>query len=344
MRASTRSGHSPDPDAGGGRRESATEGGIMTKYILRRLIGLLPAVALLLFLVVFMIELIPGDIIDLMLEEKSANNAENRAAIEKELGRDKSLPVRYLVYMGDIARGDFGESLWTKKPVTELVMGRLPATIEIGVISIALGAVAGVFLGAISAVKQDSWLDYSLRSFATLGISIPNFAIATGIVVLPALWWGITPNLRYVTFTENPVEHLKIVLLPAVVLSHGLATSLMRLSRTTMLDVLRQDYVRTARAKGLTESKVIINHALKNALIPVVTLLGLQIALLLSGSVITETVFAIPGVGRLLISAIGNRDYPIVQGVVVMLGLFVMATNLVVDISYAWIDPRIHFS
>lgn len=315
----------------------------MTKYVLRRLIGLLPAVALLLFLVVFMIELIPGDIIDLMLEEKSANSEENRAALEKELGRDKSLPIRYLTYMADIARGDFGESLWTKKPVTELVMGRLPATIEIGVVSITLGAIFGVILGAISAVKQDSWLDYGLRSFATLGISIPNFAIATGIVVLPALWWGITPNLRYVTFTENPVEHLKIVLLPAVVLSHGLATGLMRLSRTTMLDVLRQDYVRTARAKGLTENKVIINHALKNALIPVVTLLGLQIALLLSGSVITETVFAIPGVGRLLISAIGNRDYPIVQGVVVMLGLFVMATNLVVDISYAWIDPRIHF-
>jgi peptide/nickel transport system permease protein len=161
--------------------------------------------------------------------------------------------------------------------------------------------------------------------------------------VLPALWWGITPNLRYVTFTENPGEHLKIILLPAVILSHGLATTLMRLTRTTMLDVLRQDYVRTARAKGLTENRVIMGHALKNALIPVVTLLGLQVALLLSGSVITETIFAIPGVGRLLIASIGSRDYPVVQGVVVMIGLFVMATNLVVDISYAWIDPRIHF-
>jgi peptide/nickel transport system permease protein len=316
----------------------------VAKYIGRRIVGLIPSVFLLLFIVVFMIELIPGDIIDLMLEEKSANSEENRAILQKELGLDKPLPVRYLTYIGNAVRGDFGESLWTKRPVTEMITGRLPATVEIGILSIVLGSIVGIIIGTVSAVKQDTPLDYALRSIATLGISVPNFAIATAVVVLPALWWGITPNLRYVRFTEAPWDHIKIILLPSVVLSIGLATSLMRISRTTMLEVMRQDYIRTARAKGIRESRVIISHAMKNAMIPVITLLGLQIAFLLSGSVITETVFAIPGVGRLLVASIASRDYPVVQGIVVMIALFVMATNLVIDISYAWIDPRIKFS
>jgi peptide/nickel transport system permease protein len=316
----------------------------VAKYIGRRIVGLIPSVFLLLFIVVFMIELIPGDIIDLMLEEKSANSEENRAILQRELGLDKPLPVRYLTYIGNAVRGDFGESLWTKRPVTEMITGRLPATVEIGVLSIVLGSIVGIIVGTISAVKQDTPLDYTLRSIATLGISVPNFAIATAVVVLPALWWGVTPNLRYVRFTEAPWDHIKIILLPSVVLSIGLATSLMRISRTTMLEVMRQDYIRTARAKGIRESRVIISHAMKNAMIPVITLLGLQIAFLLSGSVITETVFAIPGVGRLLVASIASRDYPVVQGIVVMIALFVMATNLIIDISYAWIDPRIKFS
>jgi len=222
-------------------------------------------------------------------------------------------------------------------------MGRLPATVEIGVLSILIGSVVGIFVGAVSAVKQDSALDYTLRSVSTLGISVPNFAIATAVVVLPALWWGITPNLRYVRFTEAPWDHVKIIILPSLVLALGLSTSLMRISRTTMLEVMRQDYIRTARAKGIKESKVIVSHAMKNAMIPVVTLLGLQIAFLLSGSVITETVFAIPGVGRLLVASIASRDYPVVQGIVVMIALFVMFTNLVIDVSYAWLDPRIKY-
>ncbi len=317
---------------------------LVATYVLRRLVGLLPSVLLLLFIVVFLIEIIPGDIIDLMLEEKSSNNPENRLILQKELGLDKSLPIRYLIYVADVARGDFGESLWTKRSVSEMIIGRVGVTMEIGVLSIIIGAIAGLIIGVISAVRQDSFLDYFLRSIATLGNSVPNFAIATGVVVLPALWWGISPNMRYVNWNEDPIAHFKIIILPSIVLSLGLATTLMRLARTTMLEVLRQDYIRTARAKGLKESRVLVQHAMKNAMIPVVTLLGLQIAFLLSGSVITEAVFAIPGVGRLLISSIGSRDYPVVQGIVVMIALFVMATNLVIDLSYAWLDPRIKFT
>lgn len=308
-----------------------------------RIVGLIPAVFLLLFIVVSMIELIPGDIIDLMLQEKSVVNEENRKILAEELGLNRPLPIRYLEYIGNAVRGDFGESLWTQKNVTTMIVERLPPTVEIGLISIVFGSGVGILMGIISAVKQDSWIDLTMRSIATLGISIPSFAIATGVVVLPALWWGVTPNLRYVRFTEAPIDHLKIVILPSLVLSLGLAATLMRLARTTMLDVLRQDYIRTARAKGLRDTSVIVRHAMKNAMIPVITLLGLQIAFLLSGSVITETVFAIPGVGRLLTSSIASRDYPVVQGIVVMIAIFVMVTNLVIDISYAWLDPRIKF-
>lgn len=315
----------------------------MGKYIMGRIVGLIPAVFLLLFIVVSMIELIPGDIIDLMLQEKSVVNEENRKILAEELGLNRPLPIRYLEYIGNAVRGDFGESLWTQKNVTTMIVERLPPTVEIGLISIVFGSGVGILMGIISAVKQDSWIDLTMRSIATLGISIPSFAIATGVVVLPALWWGVTPNLRYVRFTEAPIDHLKIVILPSLVLSLGLAATLMRLARTTMLDVLRQDYIRTARAKGLRDTSVIVRHAMKNAMIPVITLLGLQIAFLLSGSVITETVFAIPGVGRLLTSSIASRDYPVVQGIVVMIAIFVMVTNLVIDISYAWLDPRIKF-
>jgi peptide/nickel transport system permease protein len=298
---------------------------------------------LLLVLVVVMINLIPGDIIDLILEEKYSKDDEARQVLEHELGLDRALPVRYVEYAAGVFRGDFGQSLWTKQSVGSMILGRAGVTIEIGVIAILIGATVGIAIGTISAVRQDSTLDYALRSAAILGISVPSFAIATAIIVFPAIWWGVAPSLRYVSFSEDAIGHIKIIIAPALVLGLGLAATLMRLTRTTMLDVLRQDYIRTAHAKGIREAKVIVGHALKNALIPVITLLGLQIAFLIGGSVITESVFAIPGVGRLLLSAIANRDYPVVQGVVVIVGFFVMATNLAVDLSYAWLDPRIRY-
>jgi peptide/nickel transport system permease protein len=315
------------------------------KYIARRIIGLVPTLLLLLFLVVLLIDLIPGDIVDLMLAERTGSNDESaRAALEEQLGLTKPLPIRYVDYTIRAVQGDLGSSLWTQRPVTELILGRSMASIEIGVLSIILGSFTGIVIGAISAVRQDGWLDYFLRSVSIVGISVPTFAIATGVVILPAIWWGIAPSLRYVSFTEAPWAHIKIVLLPSIVLGIGLSATIMRLTRTTMLEVLRQDYIRTAHAKGVAEMAVVYKHALKNAMIPVVTVLGLQVAFLIGGSVIVESVFAIPGIGRLLLSAISNRDYPIVQGVVLVIGVFVMVTNLLVDVSYAWLDPRIRYS
>lgn len=317
----------------------------MAKYIVRRLVGLIPTLLLLLFLVVLLVDLIPGDIVDLMLAERTGSKDETaRAALEEQLGLTKPLPIRYVDYTMRAVQGDLGSSLWTQRPVTELILGRSMASIEIGVLSILIGSISGVLVGAVSAVRQDGWLDYLLRSVSILGISVPTFAIATGVVVLPAIWWGIAPSLRYVSFAEAPWAHVKIVMLPSIVLGIGLSATVMRLTRTTMLEVLRQDYIRTAHAKGVAEQAVVFRHALKNAMIPVVTVLGLQVAFLIGGSVIVESVFAIPGIGRLLLSAISNRDYPIVQGVVLVIGVFVMATNLLVDVSYAWLDPRIRYS
>lgn len=313
----------------------------MLKYLAGRVVGMLPAVFLLVFFVVVLIQLIPGNIIDLMLDQSSSPDIATRDALTRELGLDKPLPLRYLDYMGHLVRGDFGRSLWTNKSVTEMIRIYAPPTIQLAIVSIIIGAFSGIVLGVVSAVAQDSWVDYLLRSLAIAGISIPNFAIATSVVIFPAILWGIAPNLNYVSITENPWENLKIIWLPGSILALGLSTSLMRLMRTTMLDVLRQDYIRTARAKGVSEFRIIARHAVRNAVIPVITLLGLQIAFLLGGSVIVETIFSIPGVGRLLVSAIGKRDYPIVQGIVVVIGLFVMVTNLVVDMSYSLLDPRI---
>lgn len=316
----------------------------MVKYITRRIIGLIPTLMILLFLVVVMVELIPGDIIDLILEEKFSQNDEARVLLEHELGLDRPLVVRYFAYVGGVVKGDLGHSLWTDQPVAGMIVQRALPTIEIGVLSILIGAAIGILIGTISAVRQDSFLDYGLRSVAILGLSVPNFALATAYVVFPAIWWGIAPNMRYVGFTEAPMEHIKIIIPPAIILGISLSATLMRLMRTTMLNELRQDYVRTAHSKGLLYRSVVLKHVLKNALIPVITLLGLQIAFLIGGSVITESVFAIPGVGRLLLSSIANRDYPVIQGIVVIIGMFVITTNLLIDLSYAWLDPRIRYS
>lgn len=308
------------------------------------MVGLIPTLMILLFLVVVMVELIPGDIIDLILEEKFSQNDEARLILERELGLDQPLIVRYFEYIGGLIRGDLGNSLWTDQPVAGLIVQRALPTIEIGILSIIIGGVLGILIGTISAIRQDSALDYGLRSVAILGLSIPNFALSTAYVVFPAIWWGVAPNMRYVDFVDAPVEHLKIIIPPAIILGISLSATLMRLMRTTMLNELRQDYVRTAHSKGLLFRYVVVRHVLKNALIPVITLLGLQIAFLIGGSVITESVFAIPGVGRLLLSSIANRDYPVIQGIVVIIGLFVITTNLLIDLSYAWLDPRIRYS
>ena len=315
----------------------------MTRYVLRRLIGMIPTLLVLLFIVVSLVRLLPGNVADLLLSDGRATAA-SKAQLSAKLGLDQSLPEAYVRYAAGVMRGDLGKSLWTDVPVTEMILSRSAITAEVALIAIAVSIVISIPLGATSAVRPDGLLDYSLRSMSIAGISVPNFVIAQAIIVLPALWFSTSIPFQYKSFTENPQQHLAVVLPAALVLGLRLSATIARMMRTTLLDVLQQDYMRTARAKGLTDFTVIVKHGLKNALIPVVTLLGLQLAALIGGSVITESMFALPGIGRLLLDAITRRDYPVIQGVVVSVGVLVMMTNLLVDLSYGFLDPRIRYS
>ncbi len=315
----------------------------MTRYALRRLLGMIPTVLVLLFIVVLLVRLLPGNIVDILMEEERAD-PEVRAALELKLGLDKSLARTYILYVWGVIRGDLGRSLWSDLPVTSLLAHRAATTGEVALVAIIVSVMVSIPLGVISAVRQDSGLDYALRSISIAGVSLPNFVVAQALIVLPALYFAKSIPFQYRTLAEDPVSHMMIVLPAAFVLGIRLSAASARMMRTTMLDVLQQDYMRTARAKGLTNFSVIVRHGLKNAMIPVITLLGLQLANLVGGSVITESMFALPGIGRLLLDSIRQRDYPIIQGVVVAVGLLVMMVNLLVDLSYGYLDPRIRYS
>lgn len=316
----------------------------MARYAARRLLGIIPTVLVLLLLVVLMVRILPGNIVDLLLDESGTNSRDARAALTHRLGLDAPLLEQYARYVLGAIRGDLGDSLWDNRPVTQIIGERVPVTAEVAAIAIAVSVLVSIPLGVISAVQRNSPIDYLLRSLSILGISLPSFVVATAIVILPALWFRVSLPFQYQSFLEDPVQNLMIVLPAAGVLGILLSASIARMMRTTMLDVLQQDYIRTARAKGLSNFTVVVRHGLKNALIPVVTLLGLQLTVLVGGSVITESVFALPGLGRLLLDSLVKRDYPIVQGIVVSVGLLVMLTNLAVDLMYGYLDPRIRYS
>ena len=240
-------------------------------------------------------------------------------------------------------RGDLGTPLLRPEPVGELIAGRLPATIELGLVAVIVGVLIGVPIGIYSAVRQDTIGDYVGRSFAIFGLATPNFWLATIILVFPAIWWAWSPPLRLVRLSADPVRHFSMFIVPGLILGTYLAASTMRMTRTMMLEVLRQDYIRTAWAKGLRERLVILRHVIKNALIPVVTLVGLQVPIIVGGSVIMEQMFAIPGLGRLMIDALFDRDYPLISGINLFFAAAVMVINLLVDVLYAYLDPRVHY-
>jgi peptide/nickel transport system permease protein len=311
------------------------------QYVVRRVLGIIPTFLVLLFVVVGMVRLIPGTIVDLILTSQSGARDVSRVALEHRLGIDQPIAIQFFHYAGGLLRGDLGSSLWTQKPVAGLILSRSPATIEMVTLALIVSVFIAIPVGVISAIRQDSPLDYTLRSLVILGLSIPSFALATMVLIFPALWFHWTPPLDYKPLIVDPLSNLGQMALPSLILGVGLSATVVRLTRAMMLEVLHQDYIRTAWSKGLRERSVVLEHALKNALIPVVTLFGIQIAFLLSGSVIMESIFAVPGIGRLLVEALAQRDYPIVQGVTVIVGIGVMCVNLLVDLSYGFLDPRV---
>jgi peptide/nickel transport system permease protein len=249
--------------------------------------------------------------------------------------------IQYFRWIGDAVTGDLGDSLWQNVPVTDQLMASLPITFELGLLALIVALSVAVPIGVYSAMRQDTAGDYVARSFSLIMLAIPSFWLGTLVMVFPSVWWRWAPELEYTPFFEDPITNLKHMIVPAILLGLSMSAVTMRMTRTMMLEVMRQDYIRTARAKGVGEKLLVVRHALRNGLIPVVTLIGLQAPLLIGGAVILEQIFVVPGMGLLLLEAVFQRDYPVISGVFLVVGVGVLVINLLVDLSYGWLDPKV---
>jgi peptide/nickel transport system permease protein len=321
----------------------------MGAYAIRRLTWIPITIILTSMFVFSLVRFIPGSVVDLIVAQIQAGAGQgiavvDRAQIEHSLGLDKPIYVQYGKWVENIViHGSLGTSLNNDQDIAQEIMQRLPVTFELGLMAIIIGIIISIPIGVFAAMRQDSIPDYVLRSVAILLISVPGFWLGTMIMIYPSIWWGWSPPMQLISFAKDPIGNLGMFLIPSLVLGTGMTGASMRMTRTMMLEVLRQDYIRTAWAKGLNERVIIIRHALKNALIPVITIIGMQLPILVGGSVIIEQIFVLPGIGRLLLEALSARDYPIVSGVNLILATFVIFVNLAVDLTYGWLDPRIHY-
>ncbi len=319
----------------------------MRVYIIRRLLLIIPTLFILSLLVFLSVRFIPGDVIDVMVARMIhyVEGGVDREALERMLGLDVPLYVQYGRWIGDILlHGTLGESLHGGTvSIEEKIIGRLPVTLELGVLAIVIGLLIALPVGIYSAIRQDTAADYTGRTIAILGLATPNFWLGVMVMIYPAIWWGWSPPMEWIPFSEDPLGNLGVFLIPSLILGTALAATTMRMTRTMMLEVLRQDYIRTAWAKGLNEKVVVLRHAIKNALIPVVTLIGLQLPILVGGSVIIENIFNLPGLGRLMVMALEERDYPVVSGVNLFFATAVIAGNLMIDLIYPYLDPRVRY-
>ena len=316
----------------------------MAEYILRRLV-LGAFTALLVSLLVFaLLRIAPGDVVDAILGgEGEVYSDEIRDALREQLGLNRPLPIQYLTFMRDFLTLQWGESLRSNTEIWPQVKKKLPITLELSVMTLLISIFMGIPLGSIMALKRDTWIDYSLRVFSLAGLSIPNFWTATMIVLGGAFFFNWSPRLEFVSPLEDPRGNFIMFFWPALAAGWVTQATQARMMRSTMLEVLRQDYIRTAHAKGLRYFVVVYRHALKNALLPVVTIVGITVALILGGTVIIETIFQLPGLSRYLVMSLQNWDYTVVQTVVLFLSIWIVAANLVVDLTYGWLDPRIRY-
>ena len=327
----------------------------MGSYIIRRFILILPTVVLASIIVFFIIRLIPGSAIDIVISRMDSMQMtgggygakkpmeEMRAKIAAQLGLDAPIYVQYGRWMGGILRGDLGDMLWADIPITEELLKRLPVTVELGVIAIIASILISFPIGIYSGIRQDTVVDYIARSFAILCIAVPGFWLGTMVVVLPAVYLNWSPAVFYIPFIDDPGGNFIQFIIPGIILGMATAGINMRMTRTMMLEVLRQDFVRTAWAKGLREKIIVFRHVLKNALIPVITIIGLQIPIVVGGAVIIEQIFNLPGLGRMLVRATAERDYTTLSGVTFLIAIFVLFVNLLVDLSYGYLDPRVRY-
>lgn len=314
----------------------------MTRYVIRRLLLMLPVAFLVTLMIFALLRLAPGDPITIYAGEE--RDEATLSQLRHEYGLDQPLPVQYVSWMTHALRGDLGRSLRTRQPVGEAILDRLPATLELGVAALGLSIVIALVVGTLSAVRRNSPLDLIATGFTLAGVALPNFFLGLILILVFALALRLLPPSGFAPLSDGLVDNVKHLILPAITLATASMAVNMRQVRSSLLDVLDQEYIRTGRAKGLDEAVLIRRHALKNALIPVVTIIGLQVGAILEGAFITETIFSWPGVGKLAVDSIGGRDYPVVQAIVMLSAFSFMVTTLAVDLLYAWLDPRISYA
>ena len=332
----------------------------MQAYLIRRLLLIIVTLFLVSIIVFLMMRLIPGDVVDMIAVELMRNTGGqiDREALVRHLGLDAPIHVQYGRWLGvlpspdrvtgesgynGIFQGSLGVSLRTEIPVAPKILGRIPVTLELGLLAIVVAVLIALPVGIYSAIRQDTAADYLGRTIAIIGMSTPNFWLALMVMLFPAIWWGWSPPVELIQFTEDPLGNLGQFLIPSLILGTSMSASTMRMTRTMMLEVLRQDYIRTAWSKGLTDRVVVMRHALRNALIPVATIVGASLPMLVGGAVIMEQIFALPGIGHLMLTAISQRDYTVVSGVNLFVAAAIVVANLLVDISYAFLDPRVRY-
>lgn len=303
---------------------------------------MIPTLILVSVMVFALMRLIPGDAATLQIGDDSS--AARVEALRESLGLNRPAYVQYFSWLGDVVRLDFGDSLQTRQPVSASLARAVPVSAQLALLAFSVSAVIGVGLGLISSASQNSLGDYAARVIAILGLSVPSFVLGTLFLLLPAMWFGWFPPLGYIPLWENPTQSLIQFTLPALTIGYRSSGVTARMVRSSMLEILRQDYIRTARSKGLHYGRIYTTHALKNAAIPVITIMGTQVGSLLGGALISETIFGLPGVGRLFIQSVADRDYPVIQAAVLFMALAVVVMNLVVDVLYAVVDPRIRYS
>lgn len=329
----------------------------MRSYIVRRLLLIIPTIILVTIICFVTVRFIPGKVMELMAAEMSfdigLSYEDTIEHVKTKLGMDVPIYVQYGRWLGiwpqqggsfdGVLQISLGKSLWQNTSVLDELLARLPISFELGLMAIIIGLIVSIPIGTYSAIRQDSMGDYIGRSIAIMGLSVPHFLLGTMIIVYPSIWWGWSPEIQYIAFFDDPLGNLRQFIIPAFVMGGTFSASLMRLMRSMMLEVLRQDYIRTAWSKGLKERIVVTNHAMKNAIIPVVTQVGMQIPILFAGAVVTEQIFNLPGIGMFMINAISNRDYTVISGINLMVATFILVINLAVDLTYSWLDPRVRY-
>jgi peptide/nickel transport system permease protein len=316
----------------------------MSKYVLRRLFLLIPTLIGMSLLIFLMVRLMPADVVDALVGADPTYTPEAKAELRRKYGLDQPIPIQYIRWVGELLTGDLGKSLYTREPIAKSLLQGLPITVELALLAITMSVIVAVPLGVISAVKRNSYTDFWVRIAGLIGLAFPNFWLATMFLLITSVFFQWVPSVFFIPPTQDLVGNLQQMFLPALALSVQLMAVEMRMARAAMLEVLRQDYIRTARAKGLRELRVVMGHALKNSLIPVITVIGIQMGSLMGGSVIIEQIFGLPGVGWNLVQGILGRDYPMVQVTSLFLATIFISVNLLVDLTYAYLDPRIKYS